>query len=625
MKLRISTPPVGSSSPNIPRGSFTSTSSEDDTPGWDFLTDPPVSRKFDKSARRTPYRQSADDEQSDTPSIPSTPGTELIQGAYQSTDVLHVRWSPPLGKRSAAQKTEDGMRRVNVERTIGKMNTEVLSRDRHTITLGIKYNGVCTGLWHSGVATILGMDIALDVKGRRVSWIEDSTTGWALSGNDAFGGLYSDASTSAPGSLSRKSSFDSGSSTFLPTLASKSPVTPQRGSASLLRAPLPNENAPDYSFETSPNASPAPLGSSSNQPAAAVSQEIRISKPDIPPGKPLALIVNLLKLLPPAKNELSFSIQGIVLIDIEEEDFVPLPTFHVLGSDHEKVDNVVSSHTTDTIVQLGSQVANTPRRTLRVGEEVRCEDGVGLVLRPWESPAGPSPSPSASNTPVRPVTSSRNPELPHQTPTIATTKPPRSKQSSRLPCVSTSVTPLVNSLQHTHCVRMDIPVYSLDGDTIEFGLALPQQSALLRTVPVVDILYATYAGRLVPVEVRSRGTPSESSISDNPAESQIIGEMQYLVVVHLEDVEADVGSVEVVYLVGEEPGSPRSFAAKNKGKGKQDPDLDILLPCFQLPVAQYQVRIDCPSSASPIPYAYYSTSKTCLDRLYSSCETFDSS
>ena len=534
-----------------------------------------------------------------------------------------MRWAPPLGKRSTVPKTEDGMRRVNVERTIGKMKSEVLGRDQHSVTLGITYNGVCTGLWHSGVATILCMDIVLDVKGRRVSWVEDSTAGWALSGNDAFGGLYSDAS--APGSLSRKPSFDSGSSTFLPTMASRSPITPARGSASLLRAPLPNESAPDYSFENSPNATPSTLGTSSHQSAVVVNQETKMSRPDVLPGKPVTLIVNLLKLLPPAKNELSFSIQGIVLIEIEEEDFVPLPTFHVIGSDQEKVEKVISSHTTDTIVQVGSQVASTPRRTLRVGEEVRCEDGVGLVLRPWESPAGPSSSPSTSTAPVRQVITSRSPNLPYieDASKAATTKFSQSKQPSHLPCVSTTVTPLVNSPQHTHCVRMNIPVYSLDGDTIEFGLALPQQSMLHTKAPVVDILYASCAGRLVPVQLRTRETTFRPSISSVPTESQIIGEMQFLVVVHLEDVEVNAGPVEVVYLVGEEPGAPRHVIAKNKGKAKEDFDLDVLLPCFQLPVAQYQVEIDCPSSTSSILYAYHSNFETCLDRLCSFCQVLD--
>lgn len=633
LKLRISTPPVGPSPPNIPRGSFTSTSSEDDTPGWDFLTDPPVSRKFDKSLRRTPYRQSADDEQSDTPSVPSTPGTELIQGAYQSTDVLHVRWAPPLGKRSTVPMTEDGLRRVNIERTVGKMKSEVLGRDRHSLTLCIMYDGVCSGLWHPGVATILCMDIALDIKGRRVSWLEESTAGWAVTGKEAFGGLYSEASP--PGSLSRKSSFESSqSSAFLSTLANRPMVTPARGSASLLRAPLPNESTPDYSFETSPSATPPAAGPSSNQAKPAAIQETRMSRRDIPPGKPVTLKVNLLKLLPPAQNEFYFSIRGIVSIDVEEEDFVPLPMFHVLGSDVEKIDAVVSSHTTDTIVQVGSEVANTPRRTLRVGEDVRCEEGVGLVLRPWESPAGPSSSPSVSITPAKQEASSRIHSITHPPPVdipsnaITTTKSSRTNRPLDLPCVLTTVTPLVHSTQHTHCVRMHIPFYSLDADTIEFGLALPQQLAGLASTPGVDMLYASYAGRQVHAELHPRETPpSRPSIPDALADSQIVGEMQFLVVVHLEDVEADAGSVEVVYLVGDMDGTPYKNTRKSKGKGKDKEDtcVDVLLPCFQLPVARYEVEIDCPSSASSILHANRIFSKTCSDRLYSPCQVLDSS
>ena len=356
-----------------------------------------------------------------------------------------------------------------------------------------------------------------------------------------------------------------------------------------------------------------------------------MTRPDVLPGKPVTLKVNLLKLLPPAKNELSFSIRGIVLIDIEEEDFVPLPTFHVLGSDREKIDAVVSSHTTDTIVQIGSQVASIPRRTLRVGDEVRCEEGVGLILRPWESPAGPSSSPSSSKLPERqdaPLHNDLNTHLlPHtETPATAVTPPsPRMNQPSDLPCVLTTVTPLLNSGQHTHCVRVNIPFYSLDADTIEFGLALPQQSAALARTPGVDMLYASYAGRQVHAELVPRGIPpSKRPISDAPAESQIVGEMQFLVVVHLEDVEADAGPVEAVYLVGDEHAAPQSVAARNKGKGKEDIGVEVLLPCFQLPVAQYEVEIDCPSSAS-ILYTDHIMTETCQNRLHSSCQVLDPS
>jgi hypothetical protein len=520
-------------------------------------------------------------------------------------------------------KTEDGLRRVNLERTMGKMKIEVLGRDRHSLTLGITYDGVCSGLWHPGVATILCMDVALDVKGRRMSWTEDSTAGWAVTGTDAFGGLYSEASP--PGSLSRKSSFESiQSSTFLSTLANRPLVTPARGTASLLRAPLPNESTPEYSFETSPSGASPTVGPSNN-PKPSASQETRMSRPDVAPGKPVTLKVNLLKLLPPAQNELCFSIRGIVSIDVEEEDFVPLPTFHVLGSDREKIDAVVSSHATDTIVQVGSQVANNPRRTLRVGDEVRCEEGVGLVLRPWESPAGPSSSPSVSRTPA----SSRihmNLDPPHvEAPSSAVTmnKPPRTQQPSDLPCVLTTVTPLVDSTQHTHCVRVHVPFYSLDADTIEFGLALPQQSAALARTPGVDVLYASYAGRQVHAELRPRRMPPRPIMPDAQAESQIVGEIQFLVVVHLEDVEADAGPVEVVYLVGDNDSAPRSIAAKNKGKGKEDIGVDVLLPCFELPVARYEVEIDCPSSASSILYANHVISETCCNRLYSPCQVLN--
>ena len=596
LKLRISTPATNSSTP-IPHGSLYSASSEDDTPGWDFLTDPPVSRKLDKPLRKNTYQQSADDEHSDSPSGPSVPGTELILGAYQSTDLLHVRWAPPAGRRKGLAKTEDGMRRVGIERTVGKTRCEVMGRERHYVKLGIMYDGVCTGLWHPGVATMLGMDIALDVKGRHVSWPEDGMAGWAVSGGNGFGGLHSEGH---PGNISRKSSFEStASSTFLPTLANKS-VPPPRGTASLLRAPLPNQNTPDYSFENSPGATPSPTMPPSGSASPHLSHvtpgpETKLSKSDVSPGKSITLKVNLLKLLPPTKNEFNFSVKGTILLDVEEENFVPLPTFHVLGSDKEKIDVIVSS-SMHGFIQIGSHPPDGPTRTLGLREEVRCEDSVGLVFQPRKSSAVPATQ-AKNRTPPRVQSRIHSPRIKVEEPSNASDTRPTSAQPAHIPCVLTTVTPLPRSAQHTHCLRVTIPAYALDTDTIEFGLALPQHAALHPSSSAVDVLYASYAGRHVHAEVLPRDTdmlsPTLSGL-DAFRESQIVGEMQFWVIVHLADVEADSGTVEIVYLVGDD--EERRGSDIGKGKAKEEIGLDVLLPCFRLPVSRYEVEVDCPSS-----------------------------
>ncbi|KAF8582306.1 hypothetical protein K439DRAFT_161858 [Ramaria rubella] len=597
IKLRISTPSIGTTPASVPRGSFTSASSEDDTPGWDFLTEPPVSRKADKSLRKTPYHQSADDEQSDTPSVPSTPGTELIQGTFQSTDVIHVRWAPPLGKRSGLPKTEDGMRRVGVEHTQGKMKCEVLARDKHCVRMNVLYDGVCTGLWHPGVATILGMDIALDVKRRRISWAEDHTAGWAVSGRDAFSGLYSEPPHLD--SLSRKSSFESTStSTFLPSLANRPMMTPARGSASLLRAPLPNQNTPDYSFENSPNnASPA-SGSHSAYFPLAPDQETKQSRSDISPGKPVTIKVNLLKLLPPAKNEFTFSIRGTVVIDVEEEDFVPLPIFHVLGSDKETVDTIVSSQSSSTIIQVGTHLTDAPKRTLHKGDEVRCDKDVGLVLGPLKFVTVPTSTHSTPQTPAS------HGFLSHRDSTTPTEKVPKALPLNSvlpppgLPCVFTTVTPLLDSPLHVHCVRVNIPIYSLGADSIEFGLVLQQPGGITSATVTIDMLYASYAGRQVHAEVLSQNISSSARPTSDVIENRVVGEMQFLVIVCLENVDVDAGEIEVVYLV-DDGEAHQSAVSKGRGKQREDIGFDVLLPCFQLPVARYEVKLDCPSSHIP--------------------------
>ncbi|KAF8517510.1 hypothetical protein BU17DRAFT_49629 [Hysterangium stoloniferum] len=601
LKMRIAIPPSNSTTP---RSLVDSASSGDDSPGWDFLTDPPVSRKIDKSSRRPTYNQVVDDEQSDAISAPSTPATEVIQGAFQSTDFLHIRWAPPLGRKSGAPKAEDGMRRVSVQSTQGRMKCHILARDKQSVCMGIIYEGTCTGLWHPGVATILGMDAALDVKGRRVTWSEEDVSGWAVTGEEGFGGLYSEA----PPPVSRKTSLESNfSSTWLPTLTSDPVITSARGSASLLRAPLPVQNTPEYSFEASPNGTGTP-STPANIPSLSVVEDVKMSRGDAAPGKVVTLKINLVKLLPPAKNELNFMIRGVIIVDVEQEDFLFLPEFRVLGSHPQDIKTWVSSRTKDAAFYTGEQSAQAPKRRLRAGEEVRCEDAVGLFVGPYNataSPPSPAITPIAITPSLRKIPSRNLARRRRKSNAEATSEEteasPQLPTLQQLPCVLNTVTPLLEAGGRAHCVRVNIPMYSLDADTIQFGLAVASSSVAERSRTTIDVLYASYAGRQVYVEVVARDSPlPPNSPTTSVEDSRIVGEIHSLLVVHFEDVEADTGEIEVVYVVTEDANELHGVAeGDRKGKGKErekDMSMNVLLPCFYLPVARYEVDIERPPS-----------------------------
>jgi len=615
---------------NETRRVFDSASSGEDTSGWDFLTDPPVTHKV--PARKGPYQQ-VDDDISDTPSAQITQGTEVIQGAFQSTDFLHIRWAPPMGKRPP-NRGDDGLHRVNVPRAAGKMHCEVLGRDKQSIKLGILYEGTCYDLWHPGVAIILGMDISLDTKGRRVSWPEDETAGWAVTAGDAFAGLHSEAQYSQTTPASRQSSIGSAyGAVYLPLLAHNAEhnpmITPARNSASLLRAPLPNQQTPDYSFEASPTPTPGP----SEAPSSTLGQDTRMSRNDVSPARAITMKINLTKFSRQARQEFPFRISGIILVDIEEEDFLSLPVFRIFGCVDNELSTFVSLQTVDTSIRIGEESSNT-RRMVRVGEEIQCDKETGLFIDAIGSPSsvaapttsGDEGSPIAHRTSPRKRATARARARAELLDVSDASGPLRTEFPQEFPSVLAIVTPLTESGNiNKHCVRVVIPMYSLDADTIQFALAMARDpiTGKKKFQPTIDVLYASYAGHQVPVDVLPQPASSPTlSAADIGSESEVIGERQYVVVAHLEEIEADSGPVEIMYLVGEKETVPESTGSGKKGKGKAEMDMDVLLPCFQLPVAMYEVQVEYPMSKNFIHRLIYYV-LTVLSRFNPLCEIFN--
>ncbi|GJJ12371.1 hypothetical protein Clacol_006612 [Clathrus columnatus] len=614
LRMRIAIPPDPTS--HTTRHPGDSTSSGEDMAGWDFLTDPPVTRRLDKPKVRN------EDEDHPSDQTPITPGVEVIQGAFQSTDYLHIRWAPPLPKRS---RPENGLWRVNMQSSAAIMKCQILGRNEACIRMGISYDAKCHGLWHPGVATIVGLDVVLDAKRRTIIWPEeDHLKGWSVSAKgEAFVGIHKDAFRA----VSQHSSFESAiSSTFLPTLNSDSMLVPPRGSASLLHAPLPSSNSPDYSFEnSSPNGTVKEdihLPAHTAPPSGASLDILRTSK-DIPPNMPITLKINMLKLLSSPKNEISFTIRGVILIQLDQdvpEDFIPLPKLHVLGIHTQEVRTWVSMHMpiNKDIYIDEEHPSEHGRQRLTKGEEVRCEEETVLIVTQRAPMADSSNrrSPltigSANDTPSpsrKSMRTLRNSPLSMRTP-VSTTQPEGQTLDASLVTVPSlgrlktldlahvvvTITPLKNSFTRrcSYCVKVTLPVYSLESDIVRFGLATRKILGSEIICPNVDMLYATYSGRQIPTEIYQVADgelelTASNVVNTKRSESQIFGEMQYSVSLNTGGIETDSGPMDCVYLVD----YPAAEMQENKkGVTSNEIELDALLPCFHIPVCRYEVLLE---------------------------------
>ena len=126
----------------------------------------------------TTYSNHADDESSESSTIGFAEGYGL-QGTFQSTDRIRVRWAKPIIGKDAPETT-DGRRRVNIREAQGSMTCVVLGNNnfgrkgKHrsvdpyhlgqegSIEMKLEYSATCKGVTFPGVATMLGLDVGLD-------------------------------------------------------------------------------------------------------------------------------------------------------------------------------------------------------------------------------------------------------------------------------------------------------------------------------------------------------------------------------------------------------------------------------------------------------------------------------
>ena len=626
-----------------------------------MTADPHVTRMANPRRSAYHYQHFADDESSDSASAPGFSDGFGIQGTFPSTERIRVRWAAPV--RNYDGGTREGRRRVGVVDVRGEMLCTILGRGRDKargedgILVQLDYKGTCQGIWYPGVATLLGMDVGLETRGCDVSWAPGRESGWDVQGGPGYTGH--DISGAERRHTDKQASFDMPTLTIssnLPTSAASNGHTPSRVSStsSLLRAPLPPQNVPDYSFESAPTTPGSEIGLSSvfytttdnDTRESTRANSVDQSGPDVPlPSLPITLHLNINDFLPPNKNAFTFSLKGTILVtpraplsptarddsphtsDADDESqglLISLPRFRVLAADTEKIETTVRNNTDAPAEVLDVYPSSDPkaRKTeLSRGARTRVSSHGGRVaLRSLPPPRALTSSPLVTTrrddteTPSRLTNRSRTPDVRRMPSTSAfrdslhTALKPIRDGPLMIPYVNATVTPISPGgaevpRSYAVCVRLPAPA-DADGDWLDFGLGHVLSSSQSvekghtgsgRGSPVrVQIVSASLDD--VPVRFETTAiAKTETSASSALVFEQMSGK-EWETWVRVRTGASSGGLVEITYIVKEHS----ELARKGKGKerARDDSGMDIILPAFSIPVGRLQVDIETPSGTS---------------------------
>lgn len=617
---------------------------EDEGSSWDLTSDPHVTRATSTRAlgRTNSYGNFADDESSDSSTTGFADGCG-IQGTFPSAERIRIRWARPSKSVNVPGGGRDGRRRVGVKTVKGEMTCAVRGKRGgpesgipEGVLMDVNYTGSCSGVWFPGVATLLGMDVGLEAKGCDVSWPEGGSAQWDVTGGNGFTGFDVGPSSSIPNPLeSRGSSFESAtqgddlmssndsSQGFLAGQPHASRSSSSSSTSSLLRAPLPAGNVVDYSFEGSSGAAPnglnsSPMGSVSTIPSISASMQ-SVGQPVSPPGLPITLHLNMNDLLPPAKNQFTFTISGTILLTPKNplsrmggtqsssssptesiaEGLVMLPKFTVLAADSETATTTVRNemetpHGAVEVYHATGDIrdAQAKKTVLQKAGFTKCgNEGARIAVKDhdpfkraeFSSMRRPTTPLAPSRTVSQAVTlrGAAGPPVPYfPTPTISVV------QAKLFPFATKDIGPTVYSVS----LQLQAPVIR-DSDWLEFGFAHEdvttrndEEKRNISSSPKLQLVSATCDG--VPVEVESSVSTEEIEMSAYGVGFEKMNGQQWVSWVKLRVGELHGGHVNVEYLVkGIEEGSQKG---KERDRGGVVP---VLLPTFALPVGKFDVMI----------------------------------
>ncbi|KAG7092897.1 hypothetical protein E1B28_009204 [Marasmius oreades] len=696
IKLRIFPPNTNTTSASLASLS----SLDDDSAGsWDLASDPHVTRAATSPRSRASsngyghnsyHGNEADDESSDS----STAGFSYgcgIQGSFPSTERIRMRWAKPVknldiprygyGRDNLEISTasiDTGRRRVGVKSAKGEMTCIVKGKARSSdgaegIIMDVEYKGTCKDVWYPGVATLLGMDVSLEAKNSDVSWLQGEGSpgsGWEVTGGSGYTGFDAGNDSNPRATGGRFDSIESSSSspqiqiTPSPSGAPSSYLSRQNSNtsstSSLLRAPLPGiQNVAEYSFERS-NATNDPAASitstqmsTSSMGSLPTSANLTESVVSRPPGYPITLHLNMNELVPPAKNELNFSVKGTVVVvprtrhttprvngstkrsDAESDDTtsasggddrevtpVTLPRFTVLAADTESTTIVVRNDISGTSSSPASVEVYNPngdihsdaqaRKTvLQKGGFTRCGEGGGRIVIKIPS-SGYVNGHAGGRYLQAPTTtrtlndSGRSSPIPRMSSHGNTAKynthklRPKRDGELMIPWVDARITLLSSSFESSsYAVRVRLPAPAEmkgDGDWLEFGLA---KSGLSGSSPSSSstVVASDKPPDLDIVSVSVDGVPVKfEATAAAPAKEDSLAGMGFEQMSTREWINwvrirvGGVGGGKVtIDYVVKEQESERK-----KGKRRADVGvpIDVYLPTFALPVGRFEALVE---------------------------------
>ncbi|KAL0946801.1 hypothetical protein HGRIS_012972 [Hohenbuehelia grisea] len=628
--------------PQTTSNSLASLSSIEDEPSsWEFGFSPPITTPSTRISRANSVNSAgyADDESSDT-SVRSAEAW-TVQGTFQSTERLKVRWAKPT--KTIADVPGDGRGRVGTKEVKGEMTCTVIEQARESVVMNVQYTGTCRDVWFPGVATMLGLDVGLVAKNSDVFWADGYESLWKVTGGTGYTGFDTNSPT-----RSRYPSMD----LALPTPTTEPELhrnNSNSSTASLLRAPLPTQPVAEYSFEGSVTSSTATtaMSSVSSLPPSSQSNLFADDTPPAtgnsqdavrPPGLPVTLHLDIDALMPPARNLFTFTITGTIRIvprmlsqsvngsrvasppssSTESEvdrDPIPivLPTFTVLAADRESTTTLIRNEIDSAAINIEVynssgdiyRDAQARKTVLQKSGYTKCsEEGVRIMLRSigMSSVNGHGPRAPSSGPPSRPRTPTGSAHrLSHITssPSVISLRPKRDGPLM-IPSVTATVTPLIlsddrhSASPNAYAVRLSLAVPADAGsDWLEFGLAqLSLDSDLYPgdtdRPPNVEVASASVDG--IPVRFETTVAVKQEQPIDLGLNVEQINGQEWLSWVRVH-VAGNSGSLLVVdYIV--KAAADVQLAKAQRAKTGDTAHLNVYLPTFTLPVGRLEVAVD---------------------------------
>jgi hypothetical protein len=402
-------------------------------------------------------------------SLVSNPGDDFfVNGSFPSANEFVLRFA--LRDENEPPSTPSNLKRASLRAVSAQTEWLILDRQPDSIRARIAASFKLKNIWYAGVATQVGLDVSLQTSEGELEWGDEDNPGWKITGSLGYSGIFNISEKQATSGLDQIDAARPGHSVDYPR--SDSPL-PLGSISSLLRAPLPQNNELDFSFESnSQDTSPLGTPTSSIVTTSAPASHYPSHNPGGNaraglPCSPLVLKLDMSDLRLSANSNLDCQIRGNLTIRTDPEGRIALPSFVFPNASDHRGELLIRSDVTG--LALHSERAINPIPLLK-GVSHRCPENTVLSV-PKEHVI------PVTNTVDRPLVVMATPKA-----TLALNSPMASKERKGqsvdfIPEVFVKIIPLLPSqgFQGIRCaihLQMTYPKSgALPCSQLEFGLA----------------------------------------------------------------------------------------------------------------------------------------------------------